>query len=101
MKLKGKNSERIREDKKEKMQATLNKMQENRNQDNVYLRDVIKKKLEWAAQEKEKGEKFITQLELKIKETKEKVTRLEGILIVLDELKVTQLVKKEETDGNS
>lgn len=79
MELKGRNVKRISKIKKEKMRKTLKIMTETREKDNINLRDLIKVKLNWALDEKQKG---LNQLEkLKIQ-----IYKLEGIVLGMKDL---------------
>lgn len=73
-KLKGKITKKLSEKEKTKKEETLKKMDEIREEDNTNLRDVIKQKLSWAINEKQKG---ISQVE----KIKAQVNRLEGIIL--------------------
>ena len=102
MKLKGKLSKKLSKKDRKIKQKTLNRMKKTREEDNLFLRDVVKKKLEWAKAEKEKGLKTIQLLEQNIKKVKVQINRLEGIILVLTEL---EEIKKgdtiEEENANS
>jgi len=79
MELKGKNVKKIPKAKKKKMQGTLKRMEKVRKEDNRNLRDLITAKLNWAIKEKAKGIKVI-------KETQYQVAKLEGIILLAEDL---------------
>lgn len=85
-KLKGRNSKRIPQHKKEKMEKTLETMGKNREADNVVLRDLLVNKLKWAIAEKEKGAKVIESHSIVIERTKRIMLKLEGIIMAFDEI---------------
>ena len=86
LKLKGRNSKRLKPKQKERMQKTLNVMQKNRIEDSHYIRDLINKKLEWAIAEREKGTKAIEPLQNQIKRIITQMNKLDGAILVLNEL---------------
>lgn len=86
MKLKGINSKKLKPKQKRKMQETLKRMEETRKVDDKHLRDILKEKLIWATQERQKGLKFI-------EETKVKVLKLSGMIILINDILAP---KKEE-----
>ena len=55
MKLKGKNSKKIPKEQKKKMEKTLKRMKKVREDDSMYLRDEMQKKLMWLNAERQKG----------------------------------------------
>ena len=77
----------------DKQKDTLKRMKEVRYEDCVFLRNIITEKLEWAKIEKEKGIKVIEKQLQQVKENKETITKLDGIIMVLTELLE---IKKEE-----
>jgi len=79
MKLKGVFSKKIKEEDKKKKERTLKKMQETREKDDRYLRDILKEKLVWATQERQKGLNLI-------EETKVKVLKLNGMIILINDV---------------
>lgn len=79
MKLKGMFSKRIKEKDKKKKLATLKRMEATREKDSQNLRDLIKGKLVWAMNEKQKGLKVI-------RETQVQVHRLDGIIIFIQDI---------------
>lgn len=78
-KLRGKNSNKIPENKKEKMEKTIEKMQEIRKEDSVYLRDLLNQKLTWAIEEKQKAQTNIEKLKIQ-------AHRLEGAIIFIKDI---------------
>ena len=52
----------------------------------MFLRDVIKEKLEWAKVERQKGFDTIKMFETKIGDVHRQMLKLEGIILVLNEL---------------
>jgi hypothetical protein len=89
LKLKGTIVEHLSKEDKEKKEKTLAKMQETREQDDIWLRDLLKQKIAWAINEKTKGEKLL-------KDTQTKVNRLEGIILLIQDVLG---VKKETASG--
>jgi len=85
-KLKGRNSRKIPQHKKEKMEKTLETMGKNREADNIILRDLLASKLKWAIAEKEKGIKVIDSHQQVIDRTKKIMLKLEGIIMAFDEI---------------
>jgi len=79
MKLKGKNVDRIPKVKRDKMEKTLQKMEEVRQIDSNRLRDIIKAKKAWAIAEKVKASKYIVDTNIQIE-------RLNGILLFCQDL---------------
>ena len=86
MELKGKNVEKLPKTKKQKMEETLKRMEETRNKDDKFLRDVIEQKLKWAMDEKEKGLKTIEKQFQQIKDNQDILMKIDGIILVLREL---------------
>jgi len=98
LELKGMNAEKLRPEKKEKMENTLGIMQNTREEDDRFLRDIIKIKLDWAVKEKNKGTKTVEVLSKQMAGIKHQLVKLEGIILVLTEL---SKIKKEEKDDNA
>lgn len=71
---------------KERQEQTLNDMKQRRYEDTLFLREIIKQKIAWAVAEKEKGIEIIKQHENQIQTIKTQITRLEGCIMVLNEL---------------
>lgn len=71
---------------KEKQAKTLEKMQKVRYEDTLFLREIIASKLKWANEEKQKGLNNIKILEAQINVLKKSVLRLEGCILVLQEV---------------
>lgn len=93
MRLKGRMAGRLSPEKKARMEATLERMTKTRRKDDMYLRDVVKEKLEWAKAEKQKGfdtikalKERIQQTEAQIENVDKQIWKLEGIILVLNEL---------------
>jgi hypothetical protein len=85
-KLRGKAIANLPEEKKEKMQKTLDKMVERRVEDSRNLRKVIEDKLVWAKAEKKKGLEVLDKQYAQIKDNKETLLKLDGIILVLIQL---------------
>lgn len=90
MKLKGKVLERLSPEKRARMEATLERMTNTRRKDDMYLRDAVKEKLEWAKAERQKGFDTIKMFETKINNVHRQTLKLEGIILVLNELMDTE-----------
>ena len=90
LQLKGNNAKRLRPKQKKKMESTLARMQETRENDSKNLRLVIEAKLKWAIAEKEKGINAI-------KNVQNQVIRLQGAITVLKEL-LNPIENKEEKE---
>jgi len=97
MKLKGKVLDSLSPEKREKMERTLERMRDVRRTKDMRLAKIVKAKKEWAEKEKKKGQDVIKRLEQQkediikqIEDQKEQVKiqmiKLEGCLLVLDEL---------------
>jgi hypothetical protein len=85
---------------KEKQAETLKKMKDNRYQDAIFLRDVIKEKLDWANKERQKGLDAIKSYETEITKLKEQVLRLEGTIIILKQLAEAKKEEKKDKEEN-
>jgi len=90
MKLKGKNSNKI---KSEKVKKTLERMETVRKEDNLNLRKVLNDKLEWAIEEKKKGLASVEMLVIKINELKIQCIKLDGAIVAMQDI---LKIKKEE-----
>jgi len=76
-----------------KQEKTLETMRETRKKDSMFLRIIMEDKLKWAKAELEKGKNLInTYLEnienykKKIEETRDAVLKLQGAIVVLNQL---------------
>lgn len=79
LKLKGKLSKKLKKTDRKKKEETLKRMQEVREKDDQHLREILKNKLVWVTQERQKGLKFI-------EETKVKVLKLNGMMILINDV---------------
>ena len=79
MKLKGMFSKKLKKEDKKKKEKTLKRMQEVRDKDDQHLREILKNKLVWVTQERQKGLKFI-------EETKAKVYKLTGMIMLINDV---------------
>lgn len=79
MKLKGKSVKKIKKQTKKKMEKTLKIMKETREADNIWLRELLKGKREWAKQEIQKGK-------TRIKTIQTQINRLEGIILLANDI---------------
>ena len=79
IKLKGRNSDRLKPKQKKKMQKTLDIMKETRDKDSLNMRDVANAKLKWAYAERERGLSANKKIQVQIH-------KLDGIITVLEEL---------------
>ena len=86
MKLKGKVLERLPPAQIVRLEATLKRMERVRREDDMFLRDVIKEKLEWAKAERQKGFDTIKMFKTKSDDVHRQILKLEGIILVLIEL---------------
>ena len=97
MRLTGSMVDRLPPEKREKMERTLRRMEKTRRNDDMYLRDVVKNKLDWAKSERQKGfdmidglnkrlQEVIKDTENRISEINKQILKLDGIVLVLDEL---------------
>jgi len=86
-KIRGKKSKRIPKEKSEKMEKTIEKMQKMRQEDSVYLRDLLNQKLTWAISEKQKAQTNIEKLKIQ-------AHRLEGAIIFIKDV----LAEREEKE---
>ena len=89
MKLSGTALKGLSKEQKKKMKQTLDIMEKNRNKDDCWLRDTIKKKLEWAIGEKQRGVDAMQRL-------KNKILQLDGAITVLKELSELKPETKKE-----
>jgi hypothetical protein len=89
MKLKGKTVKRLKKEQKSKMKETLEKMENVREEDNLWLRDLIKGKLDWAKSEIKKGEE-------RLRNIRTQINRLEGIVIFINDILETKKEEQEE-----
>ena len=94
-KLKGKNVERLKPKQKAKMEKTLKRMDNAREQDNVILRKAIEEKIRFSHGEIKKADEHITLLKQKIQETFNMKIRNEGAILSLGE------ILKNDTQGNN
>ena len=108
MELKGKMVDRLPPHKRELMEKTLNRMKETRRKDDMFLRDVIKEKLEWAKVEKQKGfntidalKERIKQAEGQIKNVENQMLKLDGIILVLNELIVAKTDEEKKVEAEA
>ncbi len=85
-KLKGKNSERLSLEQKDKMQVTLDKMTERRETDSIALREILAKKLVDLNNELIKGQTLIKDHLKRIDDLKIQVHRIEGAIALINEL---------------
>lgn len=96
LELKGQNASRIKPEQKEKMEATLKTMQENREEDSRNLRDVAESKLKWAENEREKRVKNIENLQKQLQQLQLQIVKLDGVILAYNELLGKKENKKEE-----
>lgn len=87
MKLKGMFSKKLKKADKKKKEETLRRMQEVRDKDDQHLREILKNKLVWVTQERQKGINLIEQ-------TKVQVLKLTGMIMLIND--VLNPKKKEE-----
>lgn len=104
MKLKGRNVDRFPPEKRARMERTLKRMELTRRNDEMRLRELINAKRDWTIKENQKGldvlKQFDEQIE-RIEEQKEDIRKqmikLDGCLLVLDDLIVESAkLEKEE-----
>jgi len=86
MKLKGKNSKKLKGNTKAKMEKTLKKMEETRKNDTINLRAQIDKKIEVLIAEREKATNYKDTLNKKIIEIDKMSLRIDGAIVALKEL---------------
>ena len=79
MRLKGSMSKKLKKEDKKKKEETLKRMEETREKDDQHLREVLKNKIVWATQERQKGLNLI-------EETKVKVYKLTGMMILINDV---------------
>ena len=90
LKLKGKNTQKLNPKQKEKMQETLDRMQENREVDTKRLRTILAEKLLWTREQKEAGIKNLSQYKKEMEMLQIKLYKLEGIELMLQDILQTQ-----------
>jgi len=76
----------MRQPKSEKAKKTLENMKIRRANDSITLRANIEAKLKWAIEEKARGIAVIEKQFAQIKENKDTILKLDGIILVLKEL---------------
>jgi len=86
LKLRGQSVKSMSPKEKKEKQKVLDRMIETRKQDDKWLRDQLQLKLTWATKERQKGINLI-------EETKVKVLKLNGMIILINDVLNT---KKEE-----
>lgn len=86
MKLKGKNSEKIKPAKKQKMEKTLKRMEETRKKDTDNLRARITGKIEYLVAERQKAIEAIEKYKKNIIELEGLGLKIDGALVTLKEL---------------
>ena len=93
MKLKGRNIDRIPPEKRVKMERTLKRMELTRRNDEMRLRELIRAKREWTIKENQKGldvikqfDNQIEQIEKQKEDIRMQLVKLDGCLLVLDDL---------------
>jgi hypothetical protein len=93
MRLKGKMLDRLPPEKRERMERTLKRMEDVRRNDDMRLRNVVNAKKDWADKERDHGYEVIDALDKQIESIKQKqedvkkqILKLDGILLVLNEL---------------
>ena len=87
MELKGKSAEKMPKAKKAAAKKTLKTMTKVRQTDDQYLREVTKKKIEWAEAEKKKGLQMVANHEQAIATLRQQIARLDGAITALVELR--------------
>lgn len=90
MELKGVSVNKIKQDKKEKMQSTLARMNKVRSDDNVYLRDLLEAKKKNLYLEQSKAQEQVERLE-------KLLLRLRGAILIIEEV-LNQTKPKEQHD---
>lgn len=85
-KLKGKNVGKLKPEQKEKLEKTLKRMDEAREQDSKRLRDLIKEKIETHKKEVQIANTYIDTTNKKIREVIEVKLRNEGAILSLGEI---------------
>jgi len=85
-KLKGKNAEKLKGDKKKKMQKTLKRMDNNREIDNTRLRTKIELQIDKHKADIEKADSYIEESNQKVETVKVMKLKLEGAVISLKEI---------------
>lgn len=96
MKLKGKMLDRLSPEKRERMERTLQRMEDVRRNDDMRVRELVVAKKDWAEKEKQKGFDIIVKLEQQIKDIKNQIITLDGCLLVLNDLESD--IKKMDED---
>lgn len=80
----------------EKQEQTLERMKQVRKEDSIFLREIIKSKLDWAIAERKKGLEVINKQIQQIKDNQQTINKLEGVIAVLTELLESKKENKEE-----
>jgi hypothetical protein len=95
MRLKGKMLDRLSPEKRERMERTLRRMEDVRRNDDMRVRELIVAKKDWAEKERQKGFGLIDKLEEQIEDLKKQIIKLDGCLLVLNDLD-TDITKMDE-----
>ena len=95
MRLKGQLLERLSPEKRERMERTLRRMESVRRNDDMRVRELIVAKKDWAEKERQKGFDVIAKLKEQIEDVKKQIIKLDGCLLVLDDLD-TDIKKMDE-----
>jgi hypothetical protein len=107
MKLKGKAVDKLPTHKREKMERTLDRMERVRRNDKMFLRKTMEEKLLWARAERNLGVDTVTGLRNQIKSienqidrVQEQMLKLDGIILVLEDIlaadrKETEMLAKQ------
>lgn len=96
-KLKGKLSNKLKSEQKEKMENTLKRMDAVREQDNVTLRNILVSKLAHYKEELKKAQSYIEDFENKIENMKNTKIKLEGAIIAINEILNNDIKDKSES----
>jgi len=88
MRLKGKMLDRLPPEKRERMERTLRRMEDVRRNDDMRVRELILAKKDWAEKEKQRGSDVIKNLEEQIEIVKQQLIKLDGCLLVLNDLDI-------------
>lgn len=100
--------DRLPPEKRERMERTLKRMEDVRRNDDMRLRHIVKAKRDWAEKERKHGYEVIDTLDNQIEAIKQKqedvkkqILKLDGILLVLDELMTesAKMVEQERKDA--
>lgn len=86
MKIKGINADKLKPEVKERMEKTLRRMEKTREVREMQLQDKINEKLLWLKDQEKLGQETIQKLTKQIEGIQTQVHRIQGAIVVLNDL---------------